>query len=246
MSISATSAWVGRKVALLGAVGGLGIGATHVTGLALDATGRAVQWTGEVVSSGGEYIELGGRKIFETEEKIFATFSSTIRGMEEDFARSRGYAPMIGSYLVDEAKATHSDIKRWVDEAAFRHYPRSGITEKKFRSLYRSVVLNESSHNSDTLSKKGALGVAQIMSVNIETCNLTSVKDLMHPETNIDCGAQILAANLKTSGGDLRGALSLYNWGYLPGSIDKRTGKPRIMPAETKKYIEDVIRSMEG
>jgi soluble lytic murein transglycosylase-like protein len=67
------------------------------------------------------------------------------------------------------------------------------------------------------------------------------VKDLIHPEINIDCGAQIFAAALRQSKGDIRGALSLYNWGYLPGAIDKKTGKPRVMPAETVKYINDVM-----
>ena len=244
MSVSAISIWVGRKVALLGAIGGVCGAGVHVTGVCLDYAGQAVQWTGGTVVAGGEYIELGGRKIFETEDKILTAFSSTIQGMEDDFARSRGYAPMIGSYIVDEARASHGDIKRWIDEASFRHYRESGVSEKEFKRVYRSVVLNESTHNSDALSKKGAVGVAQIMAVNIETCNLSSVKDLINPEINIDCGAKILAAAFKAAKGDIRGALALYNWGYLPGSIDKRTGKPRVMPAETKKYIEDVINSM--
>jgi len=243
MSISALSFWIGRKAIMVGAVG-VGLGAaTHATGVVLDLAGSAVQYAGGAVVSGGEYIERGGQRIFQAERDLLAKGRSTIQGVKDDFARENGYAPMIGSYIVDEGRASHGDIKRWVENAAVRYHARgTGLTENQFRRLYASIVLNESTHNSDALSKKGAIGVAQVMPLNIETCNLKSVKDLIEPESNVDCGGQILAANLRTAKGDISVALALYNWGYVPGSIDKKTGKPRIMPEETKKYIAAVIK----
>lgn len=199
-----------------------------------------IEWAFYSMIGGALGLHCTAVAVFKAEDFLSDHYRSTKAAIIDDIARNNGYAPMIGSYVVNEAKASRGDIERYIADASFRHYQKSGKTLNEFKRLLSSVVLNESVHNSDALSKAGALGLGQVMSFNVGMCGLNNAKDLINPESNIDCSAQILASNLKTAKGDEAGALSLYNWGYLPGSKDKK-GIARAMPAETKKYIGAVL-----
>lgn len=101
--------------------------------------------------------------------------------------------------------------------------------------LFRAVIKAESAQDHDALSRKGALGLGQVMPFHVDTCNLKSARALLEPASNLLCAAKILKSNLNKAKGDKRMALSLYNWGKMPG-------KNGAMPEETKNYINTVIR----
>jgi soluble lytic murein transglycosylase-like protein len=180
-------------------------------------------------------VHYGAVGVFKAEDMALEAFKHTKAAIVHDIASANGYAPMIGTYLVDESKASRADIEGWIDESAARHYKRSKLTLTQFKKLSRSVVLNESAHSSEALSLAGAIGVGQIMPFNVKICGLDNAKQLVDAESNIDCHAQILAALLDRTNGNIEQALSLYNWGKIAG------GKNGPLPAETRKYIAAVI-----
>jgi hypothetical protein len=84
-------------------------------------------------------------------------------------------------------------------------------------------------------SKKGAIGVMQITPATGQDMKL-SEEDLRNPDVNIDAGVKILKKHLNKYPDDPRLALVAYNYG--PSSDFFSGGE---LPAETKKYIKDVI-----
>jgi hypothetical protein len=84
-------------------------------------------------------------------------------------------------------------------------------------------------------SKKGAIGVMQITPATGQDMKL-SEEDLRNPDVNIDAGVRILKKHLNKYPDDPRLALVAYNYG--PSSDFFSGGE---LPAETKKYIKDVI-----
>lgn len=191
------------------------------------------RWT-SIVSASLVGLHYGAVGVFTAEDAASSAFQRTKAAIVHDIATANGYAPMVGSYLVDEAKASRGDIEQYVDDAAFRNYKKSTLTLTQFKKFMRAVVLNESAHSSDALSLAGAIGLGQIMPFNVKICGFGNAKQLVDPESNIECTAVILSTLLQRTKGNLDDALSLYNWGKLPG------GKNGPLPAETRKYIAAV------
>lgn len=90
---------------------------------------------------------------------------------------------------------------------------RSALRHNLNPSLFSALVNIESASNPYAVSPVGALGLAQVMPANAKRCNLSHPGKLMIPESNLDCGAQILSEELKRYGGNLVEALQAYNGG---------------------------------
>jgi soluble lytic murein transglycosylase-like protein len=105
-------------------------------------------------------------------------------------------------------------------------------------ALIKSVMHVESAFNAAALSRKGAIGLMQLMP---ETARDMGVKDPFDPIENIGGGVRYLAFLLSRYGGDKVKALAAYNAG--PGAVDKYGGVPPF--AETRQYVRDVL-FMEG
>ena len=195
----------------------------------------ATRWA-SIITAAGVSLHYGAVGVFKAEDAISKTLSNTKRAIIHDLATANGYAPMIGGYIVDEARASLDEIQVFIDDAALRHYKKSPFSLNQFRKLLKAIALNESTHNNEALSLAGAIGVGQIMPFNVKICGLNNAKHLIDPESNVDCMAQIVAKLGNGTKGDLDSILSLYNWGKLPG------GKNGPLPAETKKYIADVLQ----
>lgn len=195
--------------------------------------------TGGVVHASAVCMQYTSSHIFAAESYAGDYFRATQRAVIHDVAVNNGYALAVGAYTVDESRASREDIEQFISDASFRHASKARISRADFQKLLASIVLNESAHNSEALSRAGAIGVGQVMPFNSKLCGLVSAKDLVDPESNVDCSAQIIAANLAKVGGDKEKALMLYNWGRLPDA--KHT-----LPAETAKYVSAVISGMRG
>ena len=116
---------------------------------------------------------------------------------------------------------------RYIDEAATLH----GVDFP----LVKAVIRAESAFDPKAVSKKGALGLMQIMPQNLEAFR---VHDPFDPWQNIMGGTRYLKVLIKRFGGQVPLALAAYNAG--PRTVDTHRGIPPI--AETQAYVERVMK----
>lgn len=105
--------------------------------------------------------------------------------------------------------------------------------------LVSALIRHESAENSDALSLKGAIGVAQIMPQNAKRCGLKKVSELWIPEKNVKCACQILDEELTTYKNDVLKALNSYNGG--PKCVNPRKGADSPC-AESNRHAKEVLR----
>lgn len=114
-----------------------------------------------------------------------------------------------------------------------------GIIEgasEKYRipeSLIRAVIKQESNYDQSAVSKKGAMGLMQLMP---ETADSLGVDDPFNAEENILGGTKYLRELINLYKGNLNRALAAYNAG--PGQVNE--GIPNI--SETRNFIKSVLR----
>lgn len=100
-------------------------------------------------------------------------------------------------------------------------------------ALIRALIHAESAFNPKALSRKGAMGLTQLMP---DTARELGVGDAFLAEQNIFGGVKYLANLLHQFNGDVRLATAAYNAG--PGAVSKYKGIPPY--AETRAYVERV------
>lgn len=106
-------------------------------------------------------------------------------------------------------------------------------------SLVKAVIKVESNWNSAAVSKKGAIGLMQLMPL---TAKEMGVKNPFNSEENIEGGTRYLRYLLDKFNGNLTFALAAYNAG--PGTIEKFGGTPPI--PETQQYVKRVLSIYNG
>jgi hypothetical protein len=104
--------------------------------------------------------------------------------------------------------------------------------------LVRAVITAESDGNPRAVSRKGAMGLMQLMPAELKGYGVT---DPFDPEQNIAGGTRQLAEKLKMFNGDLSLALAAYNAGA--GNVRKYGGIPPF--TETQNYVKK-IKGMLG
>lgn len=102
--------------------------------------------------------------------------------------------------------------------------------------LLRAVVEAESDFNPDAISRKGAVGLMQLMP---ETARRMGVSDPFHPSENLEGGARYLRTLINKYEGLLPLALSAYNAGE--NAVDRHRGIPPY--PETQAYVQKVLTS---
>jgi soluble lytic murein transglycosylase-like protein len=101
--------------------------------------------------------------------------------------------------------------------------------------LLKALIHVESFFNPRAVSKKGAMGLMQIMPENLPLLN---INDPFDPWENVMGGAAYLRAMLERFSGQLPLALAAYNAG--PGAVEKYNDIPPY--PETQKYVRKVMR----
>ena len=104
--------------------------------------------------------------------------------------------------------------------------------------LLEAVIAAESSGNPRAVSRKGALGLMQLMP---DTARVVGVSDPLDPQQNIKGGARYLRRMLDRFG-DLRQALAAYNAG--PTTVERHGGVPPI--SETEAYVDRIISDISN
>ena len=106
-------------------------------------------------------------------------------------------------------------------------------------NLVRAVVKVESNFNSNAVSRKGAMGLMQLMP---STAKMLKVKNPFDAEQNVDAGVRHLKSLLESYGGDVNLTLAAYNAGE--GAVARSAGVPRI--AETRDYVRRITNLYYG
>ena len=103
-------------------------------------------------------------------------------------------------------------------------------------NLLRAVIVVESGFNSRALSKRGAVGLMQVMPA---TASRFGVSDVYDPRENLHAGASYLAFLMDKFGHNMQLVLAAYNAGE--DAVTRSGG--RIPPfAETMAYVPKVLK----
>jgi soluble lytic murein transglycosylase-like protein len=102
--------------------------------------------------------------------------------------------------------------------------------------LLRAVIVVESGFNARAVSKKGAVGLMQLMP---ETARRYGVSDRYDPRQNVHAGARYLRSLMDRYDHDLELALAAYNAGTQ--AVD-RYGRQIPPYRETRAYVPRVLR----
>jgi soluble lytic murein transglycosylase len=102
-------------------------------------------------------------------------------------------------------------------------------------ALVKAVIKAESDFDRLAVSRKGALGLMQLMP---ETAAQHQVRDVFLPRDNIEGGCRHLRMLLDRYGGNLPLAIAAYNAGTR--RVEEAGGVPPI--AETREYLARVLR----
>jgi len=106
-------------------------------------------------------------------------------------------------------------------------------------NLVRAVVKVESNFNSNAVSRKGAMGLMQLMP---STARQLKVKNPFDPDQNVDAGVRHLKQLLENYDGDVNLTLAAYNAGS--GAVARSAGVPHF--AETQNYVRRITNLYYG
>jgi soluble lytic murein transglycosylase-like protein len=106
-------------------------------------------------------------------------------------------------------------------------------------NLVRAVVKVESNFNSNAVSRKGAMGLMQLMPSTARALNVSNPFD---PEQNVDAGVRHLKQLLENYRGDVNLTLAAYNAGS--GAVARSAGIPHY--AETQNYVRRITNLYYG
>ena len=123
------------------------------------------------------------------------------------------------------------DIDAAIDQAASRH--------NVDPNLVRAVIKVESNFNPNAVSRKGAMGLMQLMP---QTARQLRVENPFDPQQNVDAGVRHLKQLMESYGGDVKLTLAAYNAGQ--GAVARSAGVPHF--AETRNYVKRITQLYYG
>jgi soluble lytic murein transglycosylase-like protein len=137
-------------------------------------------------------------------------------------------------YLREGAKelpaAQESAAPGWMMEYADRYSRAHNLSP----ALVKAIIRAESNGNRFAISRKGAMGMMQLMPF---TSKRLKVNDPFDPVENIEGGVKYIKELLGTFGGNVAYAVAAYNAG--PAAVRKYGGIPPYQ--ETRTYVKRVM-----
>jgi soluble lytic murein transglycosylase-like protein len=139
-------------------------------------------------------------------------------------AKNPNYSQAAENRLVSSAQ-----IDRYIKEAAARHHVDP--------NLVRALVKVESNFNPRAVSRKGAMGLMQLMPA---TAHMYDVRNPFDAAQNVDAGVRHLKGLLDNFGGNVPLSLAAYNAGQ--GAVERSAGIPPY--TETRNYVKRITHLM--
>jgi soluble lytic murein transglycosylase-like protein len=135
------------------------------------------------------------------------------------------------------AAPASSDDKHWLARSrAFDPYIESAAREAQVQpQLVRAIIVVESAFNPKAKSKKGAVGLMQVLP---KTARRYGVSNAYDPEQNIIAGTRYLRDLIARYGNNLELVLAAYNAGE---DAVERYGKQIPPYSETRQYVPAVL-----
>ena len=209
-----------------------------------DDSGRTV-YTNDVVTPtkgvrSSTVSRRGGLVYWSDKEKRFKPVPSATMGA------ARSAAAEVNQYLTHESNPedaarsnfvrsntpmSQQDVDAAIEQAAARH--------NVDPNLVRSVIKVESNFNPNAVSRKGAMGLMQLMPSTARSLHVTNPFD---PQQNVDAGVRHLKSLLESYGGNIKLSLAAYNAGA--GAVARSSGVPRF--AETQNYVRRITEIYYG
>lgn len=179
------------------------------------------------------YLDDSGKRVFVNADPpvvVAATRKSAAlpAGFTKVSLRSGQGSALTAPELSAAALANRGKIEEMIREVSARY--------RVDPALVRAVIETESNYNSTAISRRGALGLMQLVP---QTAHQMGVSNALDPKQNLDGGVRYLHSLLERYNGDLDKALAAYNAG--PGAVDRAGGVPRIR--ETREYVQKVTDS---
>ena len=131
----------------------------------------------------------------------------------------------------EKSRGIKTDYSHYVQKAALKYEIEP--------ELIHAVIRTESNGNYRAVSKKGAMGLMQLMP---STANDMNVGNPFNPEENINGGTRYLRFLLEKFDGNVTLAVAAYNSG--PTTVERYGNIPPI--AETKQYVNRVFTLYNG
>jgi hypothetical protein len=123
------------------------------------------------------------------------------------------------------SSATPREVDDAIEQAARRHNVDA--------NLVRALIRVESNFNSKAVSRKGAMGLMQLMPSTARQLKVTNPFD---PDQNVDAGVRHLKQLLQDFNGNVKLSLAAYNAGA--GAVHRNAGIPHY--AETRNYVSRI------
>jgi hypothetical protein len=123
------------------------------------------------------------------------------------------------------SSATLREVDDAIEQAARRHNVDA--------NLVRALIRVESNFNSKAVSRKGAMGLMQLMPSTARQLKVTNPFD---PDQNVDAGVRHLKQLLQDFNGNVKLSLAAYNAGA--GAVHRNAGIPNY--AETRNYVSRI------